>query len=152
MRHTALLLFFLVFSVAGLAQKSIEGLWEGKMTFGGITSEEGYDFALYLKLNGRKVSGHSTITLEDGKTIDMEVNGILYHDQSIYMTDVKFMPIEGVSAAPPFNRKYQLIYHRSIFGSTLDGWWQEVRDKKIMDEKRPRGRIFLKKVKKSQKA
>lgn len=133
------------------AQSHMSGLWEGTIT-DGIHTKNGKKFSLYLNVEGNKISGQTRVIMENGRAVDMEVEGRLFHDRSMYFEEVKFLPVEGISADPPFNRKYQLFYFRSIFDSTIDGYWQDIRDKKVLDEKRPRGRIFLKKVENPDKA
>ena len=57
---------------------------------------------------------------------------------------MKFIPAGDSEVAPTFYRKYQMIFNRSVFGSTLEGYWQEI----IMspfDQFRDRGKISLKK-------
>lgn len=92
------------------------------------------------------MKGKSYVHLEKGKVVEMEIRGVLYHDQSIYMADVEFIPLEGSGVKPRYTRKYQLMYRPSIWETTLNGYWQEIIPTPFFDG-RDRGRIFLKKVK-----
>ena len=138
------LLFFLLLSGCTFlnAQKHIEGLWEGRITDGGIYSEDGYKFELLIQLEGSKIVGRSYVYLPEGKVIEMDIKGYLYQDRSIYLQEIEFIPAVGVELLPPFNRKYQMIYTRSIWESKLEGFWQEVIVSPF-DDKRERGRILL---------
>lgn len=136
------------------AQKDIEGLWEGTITFGGIHSEDSYKFQLYLKSNGRKITGKTVIHMDDQEYIEMDVWGTWHGDRSVYMEEFNFIPVVGKEAAeqkPSFYRKYQFLHSRSIWESKLEGYWQEITPE-TFGEKRRRGRISLKRVEKSSKA
>lgn len=147
MRHVLLLTLVCLLSVPVTltAQEDLEGLWKGTITAGGLESEESYTFELFLKKEGKKLTGKSYVHLERGKVIEMEVRGWLYGDMSIYMTDGEFIPVEGTGVKPRFYRKYQLMYRPSIWKTTLNGYWQEIIPQPFFDG-RDRGRIFLKKV------
>lgn len=151
MRHLLLTGIWMFLSVFVFAQSHMVGLWEGTIT-DGIHAKNGKKFSLYLDVEGSQISGQTRVIMDNGQAVDMEVRGRLFSDRSMYFEEVKFLPVEGISADPPFNRKYQLFYFRSIFDSTIDGYWQDIRDKKVLDQKRPRGRIFLKKVEDPSKA
>lgn len=131
------------------AQKHLEGLWEGIMTRGGIDTEDGYKFELLLRLEGRFIKGRSYIYLSEKEIIEMDIRGVIYQDRSAYIQDIEFIPLEEDSSVlPPFYRKYQFIYNRSVFGSKLEGYWQQMLIGPF-DGKRQRGRILLKKKEES---
>ncbi|MEZ5038567.1 MAG: hypothetical protein R2828_01690 [Saprospiraceae bacterium] len=132
-----------------LAQNGLEGSWEGWITHGGIHSTAGYKFELVLTRTGKNgLKGRSFIYLAPDKVIEMDIGGILYGDQSIYLEDVFFRPTEGKETTPPYDRKYQLIFNRSIWDSSLEGYWQEKRTDPFFPM-RSRGRITLKRKKTS---
>lgn len=146
MRFFPLLLFILgLFLSAASAQPSLEGLWEGTITIGGLESQHGYKFELFLEVvDGRKIKGRSYVYIAKDDILEMDISGWLYNDRSIYFEDVDFIPVEGSRVFPRFNRKYQMVFSRSIWDSTLEGFWQEI----IHDpfaKKRERGRIALRK-------
>ena len=135
----------LLFSLSLAAQLEFEGLWEGTITVGGIQSTQGYPVQVYLERQGRKVSGRSYVYLSETRIIEMNLSGYLYDDLSVYIDEVEYINRNGDSYVPPFLRKYQLMWNRSINGSSLNGYWQGIRQE-IFDAKRERGRIFLKRV------
>ncbi|WP_367387963.1 hypothetical protein [Lewinella sp. LCG006] len=135
----------LLFSWSLAAQLQFEGLWEGTITVGGIQSTKGYPVQIYLERQGKKVSGRSYVYLSDTRIVEMNLSGFLYDDLSVYLDEVEYVNRNGDNYVPPFLRKYQLMWNRSINGSSLNGYWQEIRQE-IFDAKRERGRIFLKKV------
>ena len=143
--------FSCLFGLTLLAQASIEGLWVGKITVGGIYSDTGYRFELYLDREGKHVTGRSYIYLNDTTKFEMDMRGIYFQDRSIYFEEVNYMPIEGQEEIPEFLRVYELMHKRSIWESTLNGYWQEKKLEK-MGPNRKRGRVFLKKVKEVSKA
>ncbi len=123
----------------------LEGLWRGTMTIGGIESTEKLRFELYLKKDGKRLRGRSYLYLNETKTLEMDVSGKLYGDRSLYLEEWKFIPRRGSQIAPAFNRKYQMIFTRSIWKSSLEGFWQEITEIPF-DTRRERGRIELKKI------
>jgi hypothetical protein len=136
----------LFFTVALSAQQlQLEGLWEGTITVGGITSTKGYPVQVYLERSGSKVTGRSYVYLGKKRVIEMNMAGHLYQDLSVYIDEISFVDRQKDGYLPPFLRKYQLSWNRSINGSSLNGYWQEDR-KEIFAGDRERGRIFLKKV------
>ncbi|NRB63181.1 MAG: hypothetical protein HRU40_09195 [Saprospiraceae bacterium] len=138
----------LLISPMAFAQEKLEGLWKGSITDGGLDSENSYDFEVFIKKEGKKIRGKSYVHLERGKVVEMEIRGMLYGDMSLYLTDVEFIPLEGVEVKPRYTRKYQLLYRPSIWETTLNGYWQALIPTPFFDG-RDRGRIFLKKVKKN---
>lgn len=106
---------------------------------------EQIDFEMFLELDGRVVKGRSYVHLKSGELIEMNVKGRIYEDRSLYLHEIEFIPGEDESFSPPFNRKYQLLYHRSFNSGTLKGYWQEIITSPF-DERRERGRIELKKI------
>ncbi|NUO00741.1 MAG: hypothetical protein HUU01_09000 [Saprospiraceae bacterium] len=138
-------ILFLCFttSFALYGQKKATGLWEGTLT-NGLNSQTGLRFELLLEFKGKKVRGKTYIYHKDNTLHTMEVEGTVYEDRSIYFEEVRSANGQD-QAPPPFNRKYQLIFTRSIWESTLDGYWQEIITNPF-DEKREMGRIAMKKV------
>ena len=130
---------------ASMAQEPIEGLWEGTITIGGLESRQGYKFELFLEvIDGRKIKGRSYVYIAKDDILEMDISGWLYNDRSIYFEDVDFIPVEGSTVFPRFNRKYQMIFNRSIWESTLEGYWQEMIHDPF-DTRRERGRLSLRK-------
>ena len=145
MKNGPLLFLFLLIAHLGFGQKGLAGLWEGKITKGGIYSEDGYKFELFLEVEGPVITGRSYVHLGKNQVIEMDVEGKMYSDRSIWLHEKGFIDDQHSSLLPPFNRKYQFIYNRSIWDSSLEGYWQEMIPESFY-EKRKRGRITLRKV------
>lgn len=143
-------LLLLLCTVSGLSQKGLAGLWKGKITKGGIYSSEGYDFELYLEVDGKNIKGRSYVHISKDEVIEMQIRGYIYNDRSMNLYEYEFIPQPENGLPPDFDRKYQLIYHNSAFEEriSLNGYWQQVTPMPFMPE-RKRGRIFLKKIKSS---
>ena len=139
------LILFLVFSVAGFSQHFLEGLWQGTMTRGGIHAQNGYKFELYINVEGSQITGRSYVYINEEEVIEMDIVGKIYSDRSIYFEDIEFVTQQDSLFMPPFNRKYQLVYERSIWTNTMEGYWQEIRPD-AFHRTRKRGRIILKKI------
>ncbi len=139
-------LLFLLLCIGSLnAQTTLDGLWRGTMTVGGLESTRGYDFEVYLERQGRQVTGRSYLHLSDDRIVEMEVRGYMYEDFSIYIDEITYINDDGDSYEPPFKRKYQLAWRRGIYEGSLNGFWQEIIPE-VFDDGRERGRIFLRKV------
>ena len=145
MKNIGLLFLFLLLAQFSFGQKGLSGLWEGTITKGGIYSEKGTKFELYLEVKGKVITGRSYVYLENGEVIEMDVEGKMYSDRSIYLKETGFISDKHSDLIPPFNRKYQFIYNRSIWDSTLEGYWQEMIPESFYEGRR-RGRIILRKA------
>ena len=136
------------------AQKTLaglNGLWEGTITEGGIYSNQGHRFQLYLEANEKYIKGRSYIHVSADSIVQMQLRGQRYQDNSIYLEEVdptwtqeEEDAIEEGASPKQFSRKYQFIYKRSIWDPSLEGYWQEVTPTPF-HFKRERGRIFLEK-------
>ncbi len=134
----------MLLTIPAIAQKSLEGFWVGTIT-NGIRSDIGYKFEMIIEVKDNVIKGRSFVHIGPDEIIEMELRGKMYHDRSVYMTDVEFIASEGKEVLPPFNRKYQFAYFRSIWDSKLEGYWQEIRPD-AFNPKRQRGKIILKKL------
>lgn len=144
MKTTVLTALLLIILVPLNAQKSLEGLWVGTVTTG-IYASSGYKFEMIIEVEGKTIKGRSFVHLGPDEVVEMELRGRMYQDRSIYMEDIEFITTEGKSTVPSFFRKYQFAYDRSIWESSLEGYWQEIRAD-TFHPKRQRGRVLLKKV------
>ncbi|MEM1214514.1 MAG: hypothetical protein AAGJ82_02430, partial [Bacteroidota bacterium] len=104
-----------------------------------------YPMQLYLDKRGKRVTGRAYIYLTHERVLETELTGRLYDDLSIYVDETKFIPNDYFTTAPDFLRKFQFIWRRSISGSSLNGYWQQITDE-VFDTKRQRGRVYLKKI------
>ncbi len=134
---------FLFFVVSSFAQKGLPGLWEGKLTY----REKEYRFEILLKVfkNG-KLEGKTYIYETDRDVVEASVNGKIHSDRSINLYDLKVDYVGPSEEIEIFPKNYQLLFKRSLWGSTLDGFWQEQMPYSL-DEKSKIGRIFLKRAK-----
>ncbi|MBK6947868.1 MAG: hypothetical protein IPH16_07215 [Haliscomenobacter sp.] len=128
------------------AQKRLEGLFQGNLTVGGLSSSRKMKVEMYLKIDKQQVEGRSYVHLGPGKTVEMRLRGIFYGDFSIYLEEVQeILPGASGQAIAPYPRKYQLMYSGHFDDVQLTGFWQQVIDAPF-DKKRHLGRIKLTKV------
>ena len=139
-----LFLLLLTFPCLLSAQATLDGLWEGTMTVGGIYSDEALPMQLYITVEDGVISGRSYVTLPDGKILRMDLEGQLYGDRSFSLYEIDFVGDSENLIMPEFNRQYQIVYKPDIWDSTLKGFWQEVTPQ-TFGEKRRRGRMTLRK-------
>ncbi len=126
------------------AQQSLEGLWEGTMTVGGIYSAKTLAMQLYITVDDGLIKGRSYVTLPDGKVLRMELEGYLYGDRSFSLVEVNFVGDPENKIMPEFNRQYQIVYKPDLWDSTLKGFWQEVTPDTFNSGRRG-GRMLLRK-------
>lgn len=144
-KNWLLFAFFCLIVTAITAQSRLDGLWEGEITYGGLHSSQSYRFQLWLEIKGDYVTGRSYVYLTNEEVIEMDVKGRLYSDRSVYLREVAFVPLENSNVVPGFYRKYQFLFSRSIWETSLEGYWQEIYHDK-MTEERQLGRIKLLRV------
>lgn len=149
MRRYLFLFIGILFITSASAQLRLEGLWAGTLTIGGIESTSGYQLEMYIERKTRsRLEGRSYVHVTESRIVEMRFTGRIYKDLSVYIDEVEFISQDD-EYIPAFLRKYQLQWLRSVSGSTLNGYWQEIRQKGVLDEARKRGRIFLQKVSES---
>jgi hypothetical protein len=140
------LALFTVFASYAQESHPLAGRWEGVITKNGLNSTDGYKFELFIKVENNNISGRSYIHISDRQIVQMDISGKTYGDRSVYLEDINFITAQGDTYVPPFARKYQFIHNRSIYDSSLEGYWQQI-IKDPFNTKRERGRILLKKIK-----
>ena len=143
---TFVLCFFYGLPATAQEGHSLEGRWEGVITKNGLETDDGYKFELFLEVENGFVKGRSYIHLSDTLIVEMDISGRLYGDRSVYIEDINYISSSHSDYIPNFARKYQFLHNRSVFGSTLEGYWQQ-KIKDPFNEQRNRGRILLKKIK-----
>jgi hypothetical protein len=147
-------LFFLLngilFSILPLslpAQKALSGLWEGIITEGGLHTKDGHRFELFLQVQDGHIKGQSYIYVSKDSIITKRLSGKMYEDRSVYLEEAPTRLgswEEDEGSAGEFSRKYQFVFKRSIWDSSLEGYWQDI-STNSSSHKRQRGRIILKK-------
>jgi len=138
--------FFLLFASALPAQHFLEGRWEGTLNdYDSLGVKTTYRVELFLEKEGDEISGRCFVHLSPGKVIAMEVFGHQYFDRSIYLSDQKYLGPD-LQKKPPYYRIYQLLPNRSIWKTTLDGYWQQSVSTDPLNKKRRLGTIELKKL------
>ena len=145
MKKIALLLFFSLFLFSLQAQKGLKGHWEGTISFGGHEKKDGVRFELYIEVIGKRVKGETFIYKSKTEIIAQKFTGRIFNDHSISMQE-SFSTKPSPLSDNEKPKKYQFIYNRSIFDSSLEGWWQDI-IKNPFDETRERGRVYMRKTK-----
>lgn len=138
-------LFLLLFNSPIICQGGLAGSWKGTITIGGLESNQTKPLELYLQIQGKKITGRSYLELSPGKIVVMSIEGVIFGDRSGLFEEKEFFPTDNPGITPPFFRKYQFVYKRSIWDSSIEGFWQEVLEDPLHN-KRSLGRIKLKKV------
>jgi|GEM_PF-1622108 len=143
--------FFILFSIPVFSQNNPSGFWEGVLTF--RASEHRFEMQIVVKK--KKISGVAYLYKTDNEVVTMKIFGKLYWDHSMNIYDLKLteMGLEEAEKEETFSfqKEYQLVYNRSLWDSTLEGFWQE-QIPELLDEHSKKGRIFLKRAKKQPKS
>jgi hypothetical protein len=142
-----LFLFLIQFSLLKghlLGQDFLEGAWKGKYTFG-IQSDYGYPFEIFLRIDGRKITGRSYLVTPDKRKVEMDVRGYLFQDLSFIIEETSIVK-SPETTENTFFRKYQLRFKGDIWTKNLEGYWQEIIDNNF-DKSRKVGKILLTKEK-----
>lgn len=119
---TILLSFILILPFTGFSQESIYGSWEGKMS----SNHGKYVFNLDLRPQlGNQSSIIKGVAIHDrnGDKEVIELEGVIYQDQSIYLVDLSD-PYRKLKEGGTFSR----LQFRCSFQNgdmILDGHWQE---------------------------
>ncbi len=147
-RRAGALLAGLLLSGVVAAQSLLDGTWSGVLTFRG----KEIPMSLQMQVN-RKGRIKGTLYLYPGadEVITTRVSGKWYHDRSLSLKDELLAPEGAVGHERYYPRDYQLVFRRSIWESTLEGYWQEQIPTPLTRTSR-KGRVFLKKMKTSPKA
>ena len=142
----------ILLSVAGplFAQNGLEGLWVGSISEKG--TGKSLPVELYITLKEGHIKGMSYIYVSQDSIIQQELIGKMYQDRSIYMREV----LDGDQNIDHFSpeqlergkyvRKYQFEFNRSIWESSLNGYWQEITPTPL-SQKRKLGQIKLERKK-----
>ncbi len=139
----ALLLLLVPFHLAQAQASLVEGVWQGELRLDGLEGQQKVKFELHLKADGQFLNGKTYLYTPEGQVYTLPVEGWIYSDRSIYLREV--WPDEAPATAgtlPDFTRKFQLLFSRSIWETTLEGYWQQIHLDPF-DRERRRGRLLL---------
>jgi hypothetical protein len=129
-----------LFDVSLFGQDFLEGSWKGKYTFG-IYSEVGYPCELFLRIEGRKITGRSYLLTPDNKKVEMDIKGYLFQDLSFIIEETALIKSPEIIQHSIF-RKYQLRFKGDIWVKNLEGYWQEITENNF-DKARKVGKVLL---------
>ena len=121
--------------------EQVSGLWEGFLAL----HQQRYpiEMNIHVEENG-VLSGFTSVSLPDGKVIEMKVRGKLHLDRSVTVHEFTIVNKEELTDIDWYQRNFQLVFKRDLWEMTLEGFWQE-QVPHIVDDRTRRGRIFLKK-------
>jgi len=139
----ALLLLSVPVHLAQAQAGLVEGIWEGELRLGGLEGQQKVKFELHLKADGQFLNGKTYLYTPEGQVHTLPVEGWIYSDRSTYLREV--WPDEAPATPgtlPDFPRKFQLLFSRSIWETTLEGYWQQM-ETEPFDRERRRGRLLL---------
>jgi hypothetical protein len=139
-----LVFLFSFFSGSLSGQDFLEGAWKGKYTLS-IYSDYGYPFEIFLRIEGRTISGRSYLVTPDKKKLEMDVKGYLFQDLSFILEETAIIK-SPENSENTFFRKYQLRFKGDLWTKNLEGFWQEVLENSF-DKSRKGGKILLTKEK-----
>lgn len=125
-------------------QDFLEGSWKGKYTFG-IHNDFGYPFEIFLRIEGRKISGRSYLVTPDKRKVEMDIEGYLFQDLSFILEETAIVKSPEL-LENSFFRKYQLRFKGDLWTKSLEGFWQENGENNF-NKKRKVGKILLTKEK-----
>lgn len=131
-------IFLLKVSLHG--QDFLQGSWKGKYTFG-IYNDVGYPCELFIRIEGRKITGRSYLVTPDKKKVEMDIKGYLFQDLSFIIEETDLIKSPELTDNT-FFRKYQLRFKGDIWTKNLEGYWQEIIDNNF-DMARKIGKILL---------
>lgn len=135
---------FLLLNGNVYGQAFLEGSWKGKYTYG-IQNDFGYPFEIFLRIDGRKITGRSYLVTPDKRKVEMDISGYLFQDLSFIIEETAIDKSPETSENT-FFRKYQLRFKGDIWTKSLEGYWQEIIQNDF-DKTRKVGRVLLTKEK-----
>lgn len=129
------------------AQDRLAGLWQGKL----VKDGQAYPLQLYLVQRGSQIEGKSWLYEPDGHITEMKIFGVVHRDWSVTLYEA--VPPSGHLAGERFDfpRDYQLLFERSIWKQTLEGYWQKQTGLPLQADT-PHGKVSLRKVKRTPRA
>ena len=139
---TGLLLFVCcLLPETGFAQRHLNGLWEG-ILIDSAGVEHRFELLIKLSPSG-KIKGTSFYHELDGEVVEMDFQGQYHYDRSISLYDEHWLNRDEIDDADVRPRAYQMVYQRSVFGLSLEGYWQENNRQVLGALRHQHGRIKL---------
>ena len=144
-----LILCCICFYSAGIAQYRVDGTWEGTITQERPVPKTEHKFQLVLKREGKKIKGTAYIFYDD-EPVAMDLSGEYFSDRSMRLFNHTIVYPSQNPDKKKHLRKYQILYKRSVWGDTIEGYWQEINDP--IFAKYRKGKVELKRQEKINKA
>ena len=119
----------------------VTGLWEGHL----VLNQQKYpiEMDIHVKKSG-KLTGFTSVSLPDGRVVEMKIRGQLHMDRSVTVREFKIVNKDELADVDWYKRNFQLVFKRDLWQMTMEGYWQE-QIPQLVDEKTRIGRIYLKK-------
>ncbi len=136
MSHKIILILLLVTPLYLSGQGDLFGNWEGKMS--SVHGKYFFNLVIQPDQDRRKIRGFATHDRNGSREV-IELKGIFYSDNSIYLADV-VRPKKKIKAGETFSR-LQFAFKWLDGAWVLDGHWQEYFDLR----KYRKGRLVLRK-------
>lgn len=133
--------YLLLLTNLNAQSQHVSGLWDGHL----VLNQQRYNIEMNLNVkNNGNLSGFTSVSLPDGRVIEMKVRGQLHIDRSVTVKEFKIVNKDELEDIDWYKRNFQLVFKRDLWEMTLEGYWQE-QIPTMVDEKTRIGRIFLKK-------
>jgi hypothetical protein len=119
----------------------ISGLWDGHL----VLNQQKYTIEMNINVkNNGKLNGFTSVSLPDGRVVEMKIRGQLHMDRSVTVREFRIVNKDELEDVDWYKRNFQLMFKRDLWQMTLEGYWQE-QIPQMVDEKTRIGRVFLKK-------
>lgn len=133
--------YLLLLTNLNAQSQHVSGLWDGHL----VLNQQRYNIEMNLNVkNNGNLSGFTSVSLPDGRVIEMKVRGKLHMDRSVTVKEFKIVNKDELEDIDWYKRNFQLVFKRDLWEMTLEGYWQE-QIPTMVDDKTRIGRIFLKK-------
>jgi hypothetical protein len=119
----------------------ISGLWDGHL----VLNQQKYTIEMNINVkNNGKLNGFTSVSLPDGRVVEMKIRGQLHMDRSVTVREFRIVNKDELEDVDWYKRNFQLMFKRDLWQMTLEGYWQE-QIPQMVDEKTRIGSVFLKK-------
>jgi hypothetical protein len=133
--------YLLLMTNLNAQSQHVSGLWDGHL----VLNQQRYNIEMNLNVkNNGNLSGFTSVSLPDGRVVEMKIRGQLHMDRSVTVKEFKIVNKDELEDIDWYKRNFQLVFKRDLWQMTLEGYWQE-QIPTMVDDKTRIGRIFLKK-------